>query len=49
MSDLAERVAAAKKQVEELKKQLAKVKDEKTKGYKGISQMGNRDIAAMSS
>ena len=40
MSDIAERVAGAKKQVDDLKKQLAKVKDEKYKGFSGLSKLG---------
>lgn len=40
MSDIAERVAAAKKQVEELKKQLKKAKDQKMDGYSGIVNLG---------
>ena len=40
MGDIAERVTAAKKQVEDLKKQVASAKNEKLKGYTGINKMG---------
>ena len=40
MGDIAERVTAAKKQVEDLKKQVASAKNEKLKGYIGINKMG---------
>ena len=37
MSDIAERIAAAKKQVETLKGQVSKSRDSKMEGYGGIS------------
>jgi hypothetical protein len=40
MDNLIERVAAAKKQVEDLKNQVAKAKDDKLKGYKGMNKIG---------
>jgi hypothetical protein len=40
MSDIAERVAAAKKQVEDLKKQVKKARDQKMDGYSGIDKLG---------
>ena len=39
MSDIAERIANAKKQVESLKKQVASVREEKIKGYNGLKSM----------
>jgi guanine nucleotide-binding protein G(I)/G(S)/G(T) subunit beta-1 len=41
MADLAERIAAAKKQVESLKAQVSKAKEEKLKGYDGLSNFIN--------
>lgn len=39
MSDIAERISNAKKQVESLKKQVATVREEKIKGYNGLKSM----------
>ena len=41
MSDIAERIAAAKKQVETLKSQVAKARDAKTDGYDGIKSLSS--------
>ena len=39
MSDIAERIAAAKKQVETLKSQVAKARESKMEGYDGIKAL----------
>lgn len=39
MGDIAERVAKAKKEVESLKQQVLKAREDKTKGYSGIAKM----------
>ena len=44
MGDIAERVTAAKKQVEDLRKQLSAAKADKIKGFKGLNKMGMRCI-----
>lgn len=41
MGDIAERIAAAKKQVENLKKEVAKAKEAKVDGYEGIRGLAN--------
>jgi len=50
MDNLIERVAAAKKQVEDLKNQVAKAKDDKLKGYKGIDKIAaSKGVPALNS
>lgn len=41
MSDIAERIAAAKKQIENLKAQVSKAQDEKTNGFKGMKEIAS--------
>jgi guanine nucleotide-binding protein G(I)/G(S)/G(T) subunit beta-1 len=41
MSDIADRIAAAKKQVENLKKEVANAREEKLAGYEGIKNLAN--------
>ena len=43
-TDIAERVAAVKKQVESLKKQVTEARADKRKDYVGIASMGNVDV-----
>lgn len=45
MSDITERIAAAKKQVETLKKQVAKAKEEKIDGYEGIRNIAGAKVS----
>ena len=40
MGDIGARIAAAKSQVEDLKKQVTVARSEKVKGYVGINKMG---------
>ena len=47
MSDIAERIAAAKKQVESLKSQVAKAREAKMDGYEGIKGLAAGKIQAL--
>jgi guanine nucleotide-binding protein G(I)/G(S)/G(T) subunit beta-1 len=47
MGDIAERIAAAKKQVESLKQQVKKAKDEKSAGYDGLKAAAAGKIAPL--
>ncbi len=47
MSDIAERIAAAKKQVETLKTQLSKARDDKLDGYEGLRTVANGKTAPL--
>lgn len=49
MSDVAERIAAAKKQVEALKKQVATARQSKLEGYDGIRNMASGKAPALGS
>ena len=47
MGDIAERIAAAKKQVENLKDQLAKATEAKKDGYSGIKELAEGKVPAL--
>ena len=47
MSDIAERIAAAKKQVESLKTQVSKARESKLEGYDGIKALAAGKVQAL--
>ena len=47
MSDIAERIASAKKQVENLKAQVSKAQEQKMNGYTGIRNTAQGKVAPL--
>lgn len=47
MSDIAERIAAAKKQVESLKSQVSKAREAKMDGYEGVKALATGKVQAL--